>query len=204
VWACGVGATCTEGGPGDLGSPGSPSPNEDKRCPSASASLNALPHGGGILFSGTAEVGVGAAGATVNGTASLGANNLFVDNDGNVSTGTFVSGDAVAYAGENHVAAAPAQTKVAPPSVVGASAGVGAFFFLTNAQSAYQLSGPFATTNINIGMGPKMSFTFSYDPASKTWLFAVNPPALGLGAGVSGSVVTTSTKVFDFKNSGCH
>jgi hypothetical protein len=188
-------------GPGD----DQKNPNDkDKPCPSSSSSLvNMLPHGGGVLFSGSAEGGVGQTGATAQGSVSLGGNNLFVDNNGNVSTGTFVSGAAVAYSGD-HVVAAPAQTKVSPPAVVGAYAGVGGYFFLTNAQSAYQESGPFATVNLNIGVGPKLSFTFSYDPSSKVWLFGVNPPPLGYGWGLSGSVVTTKTHVFDFKNNGCH
>jgi RHS repeat-associated protein len=152
------------------------------------------PHGGGIYGSGGAEAGVGDAGAAATVSAGRGG---FVDSNGHVSSGQFLSGGTMAYAGE-HAVGAPTQT--ATPGAGGASAGLGAYLFLTNAQSVSQLSGPFQTYSVNVGIGiAQISVQLSV--GGGIWELGVSPPFAGATAGASASKLTTTTVA---TGGGCH
>ena len=156
---------------------------------------SALPHGVGISAGGGAEAGLPKAlGAGANG--AVGAGEFYSSTTG-FSHGGFAEGGATAYAG-NLAVGAPAQTSA--PGVALASVGAGASIFVTNAQSVQQLSGPFTTYSLNVGVGP---FQFSAQLAlgGNIWDFSLSPPLGGVTFGVSGSKITTNTVT---TSGGCH
>jgi len=106
-----------------------------------------------------------------------------------VSTGATATGGAVAYAGK-HDAAAPKQDR--PARNLGASAGAGAFVFVTNATSASQLSGHFQTRTLNVGYGPAQ-FTIQLSTGKGIWELSISPPYGGASIGGSVSSITTET-----------
>jgi RHS repeat-associated protein len=159
-----------------------------KVCPPKSAGLLSLaPRGIGVLLNGEISAGGALAGGIAQGAYGSG---VYVDNNGNISTGgLWGSGGAALYAGSNSIAT-PQQSKV-DPFVVGAYAGGGGGVYLTNSQSQNQLGGPFAQWNASIGWGPGYSFSLAYDNVSGIWIFSVTN---GPGVGVAGSAMTTNTK----------
>jgi hypothetical protein len=63
--------------------------------------------------------------------------------------------------------------------------------FLTNAQSAQELTGPFTTDSLDIGVGPfQTGFQLSY--GGGIWQFGWSPPFAGLTFGLSYSEVVTN------------
>ncbi len=164
-------------------------------CPQIDGLASLLPRGGGVSMGGIADAGVpGLAGAAAQVSTGAGA---FVDANGNVSTGDYVSGGAVAYAG-NAVAGAPRQDS--QPRVLGAAVGGGFSGFLTNAQSVHQLSGHFRSITANVGIGPfQISVNVSF--GNGIWQASFSPPVAGVTAGLSVTDITTNTET---SGGGCH
>lgn len=77
---------------------------------------------------------------------------------------------------------------------LGAYAGAGPFAFVTNATSVNQLSGHFATTTLNVGVGP-VKFSLQLSTGNGIWEFSVGPPipVVSPGIGFSVSHITTET-----------
>ena len=134
---------------------------------------------------GNGDAGVGLAGATASG---FGGGGLFYDSSTGAPDGLFAEGAALAYA-MTHVAAAPSQS--VQPGVLGAYAGAGASIFLTNARSVQQLSGPFTTYSLNIGLGP-VKFSVQYAFAGSTKVLSVGPPYAGVSIGASATRTVTN------------
>lgn len=139
-----------------------------------------------VGYGGSVDAGLGATGVTGTGSVNGG---LFYNSGSSFSAGASATGGTAAYALGN-VAGAPTQT--GQPFNLGAYAGVGPT--VTNAGSVQQLSGPFTTLTLNVGIGPvkgslQMSFT------NGIWEFSVGPPIpyAAPGIGVSVSKVTTNT-----------
>jgi RHS repeat-associated protein len=138
------------------------------------------------------DLGAGLAGASSTGSVDFG---LFHNSAGGVASGysggAFASGAATAYAG-SHVVGAPTQTSSTVFSL-GAYAGAGANVLLTNGASSQQVSGPFTTVSINVGIGvANLGVQVSF--GSGIWEVSVTPPVVSVGIGAAGSVVTTNTK----------
>lgn len=74
-------------------------------------------------------------------------------------------------------------------AILGLFAGVGGGAFLTNADSANDLKGPFDTFNFNIGVGPGQ-FSLQFGISCGTWIISAT---VGPGAGVDGSRYPTNT-----------
>jgi RHS repeat-associated protein len=145
-----------------------------------------LPRGAGVLFGGSADAGVpGVVGAEVNGSAGVGA---FYSGNAGPSVGAFASGGAAAYAGGYSASAVPGVR----PIVAGASLGAGFSGFITNAQSAQQLSGPFTTYSLNVGFG-HIQGTVSLSVGGGIYQLGVSPAFAGLSSGASASKMTTTT-----------
>ena len=144
------------------------------------------PHGGGVGVGGTADAGVVVTGAAATGSIAGG---VFYKPGKGLSTGATATGGAVAYAGKKD-AGAPKQDR--PARNLGASAGAGAFVFVTNATSANQLSGHFQTTTLNVGFGP-IQATIQLSTGNGIWELSVSPPYGGASIGASVSRVTTET-----------
>lgn len=147
------------------------------------------PHGFGIGLMGgaNAEAGVVAAGAAAQTSPGGG---FFRNSTDGWSGGTFDSGGATAYAGSSSTGT-PAQTST--PAVGGLSLGGGASLFLTNAGSVQQLSGPFNTYSLNLGVGP-LQFSAQLATGGGIWQFSLSPPFAGATFGFSGSKMVTSTE----------
>jgi len=105
------------------------------------------------------------------------------------SGGTFAGGGATAYAGGSNVSV-PAQQS--SPGVLGASAGGGASVFVTNAQYVQELSGPFTTYSLNVGLGPTR-FSAQLALGGNIWDLSLSIGPMGATYGLSGSRVTTNT-----------
>ncbi|HEV2495394.1 MAG TPA: hypothetical protein VG204_20235 [Terriglobia bacterium] len=123
---------------------------------------------------------------------------MFLSSSGSPSAGTFEAGGVAAYldSGSNNIAA-PAQTKV-DPYVLGGYAGAGGGVFITKAQSASQLEGPFAQWNADIGLEGKASLSLAY--SNGIWIFSVT---VGSGYGVAGSALTTTTATQNVAGTSC-
>jgi hypothetical protein len=104
-----------------------------------------------VLFAGEGAAGLGS-GADAQGSLGGG---VFLDEYSGVPEGALVSYATTANFGSRVL---QYQLNTAPPGVVGAYAGVGFSGMVTNARSADQLSGPFTTRSVNVGIGP---FRFS-------------------------------------------
>ena len=156
---------------------------------------NGLGTGGAGVGAGyNLDAGVGAAGASSTGGVGAGA---FRNSGSGFSGGLFGSGGATAYAG-SHIAGAPTQTR--STFSLGAYAGAGANFFFTNAGGAQQLSGPFTTVSINVGVGvANLGVQLSF--GGGIYQLSVTPPLASVGIGAAGSVVTTNTVA---TRAGCH
>ena|GEM_PF-3182714 len=141
--------------------------------------------GFGFLGGGTAEGGVGVAGAGASGSAGAG---IFYSGQSGASAGGFIEGGAFANAGP-HSVGAPTQTDGS--LALGAFAGVGGGLFVTNAGSPQQLSGPFLTFSADIGTPFTGAISFQLSISSNnTFMLSA---AYGPGAGIGGSVMTTTT-----------
>jgi hypothetical protein len=71
---------------------------------------------------------------------------------------------------------------------------------LTNAASSQQLTGPFTTVSINVGVGiANLGVQVSFGRG--IWQVSVTPPLASVGIGAAGSVVTTNTAA---THTGCH
>jgi RHS repeat-associated protein len=164
-------------------------PNKPTPC------KNGLGTGGAGVGAGyNVDAGVGAAGASSTGGVGAGA---FHNSGSGFSGGLFGSGGATAYAG-SHIAGAPTQTS--STFSLGAYVGAGANFFFTNAGGAQQLSGPFTTVSINVGIGvANLGVQLSF--GGGIYQLSVTPPLASVGIGAAGSVVTTNTVA---THAGCH
>ncbi len=144
------------------------------------------PHGGGVGVGGAADAGVVITGAAATGSIAGG---VFYKPGKGLSTGATTTGGAVAYAGKKD-AGAPKQDR--PARNLGASAGAGAFVFVTNATSANQLSGHFQTRTLNVGYGPVQA-TIQLSTGNGIWELSISPPYGGASIGGSVSSITTET-----------
>lgn len=142
--------------------------------------------GVGVLGGGTGEGGVGVAGTGASGSTGAG---IFYSGPNGASAGGFIEGGGFANAG-SHMVGAPAQTNGSMG--LGGFAGGGGGFFVTNAGSPQQLSGPFLTFSADIGtpFTGALSLQFSIS-SNNTFMFSAT---YGPGAGVAGSAMTTTTK----------
>lgn len=121
---------------------------------------------------------------------------LFYDEASGTSAGRFAT-----YGAATRVLQVSFATpKQGPPVMAGAFAGVGFSGFLTNARSVNQLSGPFQTSTLNVGVGP-FKFSASLSTGGGIWELSFGPPFAGVGAGLSVSSVVTNTVT---SNGGCH
>jgi RHS repeat-associated protein len=148
-----------------------------------------LPHGGGVGVGGSADLGVVATGASATGSLAGG---VFYQPGKGVSAGGTATGGAVLYAGK-HTLGAPKQDQGRTANL-GAYAGAGPFAFVTNATTVNQLSGHFATTTLNVGVGP-VKFSLQLSTGNGIWEFSVGPPipVVSPGIGFSVSHITTET-----------
>ncbi len=148
-----------------------------------------LPHGGGVGVGGSADLGVVATGASATGSIAGG---VFYQPGKGVSAGGTATGGAVLYAGK-HTLGAPKQDQGRTANL-GAYAGAGPFAFVTNATTVNQLSGHFATTTLNVGVGP-VKFSLQLSTGNGIWEFSVGPPipVVSPGIGFSVSHITTET-----------
>jgi len=155
----------------------------DQKCDAPSL----LPHGIGLQIGGNAELGApDLAGIGGSASKSLG---VFNDPNAGLSAHGFESGGGLAYAGA-HSTGAPAQNSSS--SILGASFSAGAAGFLTNATSVQQLSGPFTTYSLNIGVGPaQVSVQLSI--GGRIWQLSLSPPLAETTEGLSVSKMMTST-----------
>jgi RHS repeat-associated protein len=145
-----------------------------------------LIHGIGLSGGANAEAGAGLAGAAAQVSAGGGA---FHNSNGGWSRGSYTTYGAAANA-LNAVAGTPAQSST--PVVAGASFGGGASVFVTNAQSVQQLTGPFTSYSLNVGVGPAQ-FSAQLSVGGGIWQFGVSPPYAGETLGLSVSKITTNT-----------
>jgi RHS repeat-associated protein len=167
-----------------------PPPAHNNRCGTPSL----LPHGGGISGNLAAELGLArVAGASIQTSGGAGA--FYSENKG-FSLGAFRSGANVLVLGDRSYAQPQQRTT---PQVMGGSISAGGALFVTNAQSAQQLSGPFTTYSLNVGFGPaKVSAQLSV--GGGIWQLTLGPPGAGATLGASTSKVTTTTVA----TGGCH
>ena len=147
-----------------------------------------LPQSAGLSFGASADAGTGIAGVSAG--ASAGGGNL---NRG--SFGAFASGGAAAYAGSMSAST----SRGAAPGVLGLSAAAGFSLYVTNAQSAQQLAGPFTTYTGIAGFGP-VQLGGSLSVGGGIYQLSISPPFAGVALGVSGSRITNSTRA----SPGCH
>ncbi len=145
------------------------------------------------------DLGVAAAGASSTGGVGAGAfHNRGGGFTSGYSTGAFASGGAAAYAG-SHVAGVPQQSG-STVFALGAYAGAGANLFVSNAASVQQLSGPFTTPSVNVGVGVA-NLGVQVSLGGGIWQFSITPPIASVGIGFAGSVITTNTVT---TRTGCH
>lgn len=114
---------------------------------------------------------------------------MFYDSKTGFSDGLFATGAALANF-FSHVAAAPSQS--VQPGVLGAYAGAGGSVFFTNARSVQQLSGPFTTYSLNVGVGP-YKFSVQYASGGSVKVLSIGPPYAGVSIGGSITRTTTNT-----------
>lgn len=144
-------------------------------------------HGGvGITGGANADLGLAVAGATASGSGGGG---LFYDSKTGFSDGLFATGAAVPNF-FSHVAAAPSQS--VQPGILGAYAGAGGSIFITNAGSVQQLSGPFTTYSLNVGVGP-YKFSVQYASGGSIKVLSIGPPYVGVSIGASITRIVTNT-----------
>lgn len=153
---------------------------KDEQCPSTGMFPNAY----GFAWGGSSELGIPGARAG----AATGASG-YVINPSRGSVGGFASGGAL-IRGEHGGSGVP--TQGSDSWVGGASVGFGLFGVLTNAQSAQQLSGPFTTYSLNVGLGP-VSLSANLSVSGKIWELTVSPPGANVGLGASASRLRTTT-----------
>lgn len=118
-----------------------------------------------------------------------------------INAGAFASGGVGANF-LNHGASAPG-ANLNGRNFVGAGGGVGGGIFLTNASQASQLSGPFATWNVDLGWlaNGAAQFAVGTDSAGNTiWTFSFT---LGGGGGALYHNITTNTVVKGTGKGGC-
>ena len=145
------------------------------------------------------DLGVAAAGASSTGGVGAGAfHNRGGGFTSGYSAGAFASGGAAAYAG-SHVAGVPQQSG-STVFALGAYAGAGANLFVSNAASVQQLSGPFTTLSVNVGVGVA-NLGVQVSLGGGIWQFSITPPIASVGIGFAGSVITTNTVT---TSTGCH
>lgn len=165
---------------GESSNEGSGEGGDQNRCPKTGIGPNAI----GAALGGNAEIGL----PKVGGAAATGSAGAVV-NPNRGSIGGFISGGRASYHGGT-VSGSPRQD--ASATVIGASASAGFSWVLTNAQSAQQLSGPFTTYALNIGIGP-YQLSGSLSVSGKIWQLNISPPGGGLTAGASYSKIKTNT-----------
>jgi RHS repeat-associated protein len=196
----GVGNTCNPGPPPPPAAPKPPTPAQhvagaipQQGGPTVSAasavstprptSPASFTAGGGL--GGNVEVGIGVAGAGANGSINQA---ISVNSNGQVSAGVVGNNGAVAYVGNSSIGD-PNQSGT--PLIVGAYGGGGINGFISNA-SIPDLSGPFQTTSVNIGIGEVSgSVQISTDTAGH-WVLS---GTVGPGGGFSAWNMTTTTEV---------
>jgi hypothetical protein len=134
-------------------------------------------HGGGLIGTGDAEIGMGP-GAAAQGFAGA---------------GLYTNGAGVFYGSGT---LSPDQFDIGPGKnkwVYGGYVGAGMGVFLTNATNNKGLDGDFQVYNLNVGEGPfKITAGLGVDD-NGTWQFTFGPPATGVGHGVSVSAYHTTT-----------
>ena len=152
--------------------------------------------GAGILVGADAGTGLGFVGAGGNVGAGVG---LFGGNG--INAGAFASGGVGGNFGSQGASAPSANLN--GRNFVGAGGGVGAGIFLTNASQASQLSGPFATWNVDLGWlaNGAAQFAAGTDSVGNTiWTFSFT---LGVGGGGLYHNITTNTVVKGTGKGGC-
>jgi RHS repeat-associated protein len=116
------------------------------------------------------DLGVATAGASSTGGVGAGAfHNRGGGFTSGYSAGAFASGGATTYAG-SHVIGIPQQSS-STVFALGAYAGAGTNLFVTNAASVQQLSGPFTTLSVNVGVGVAKLGGGRVHPSQGTFLF---------------------------------
>ncbi len=145
------------------------------------------------------DLGVAAAGASSIGGLGAGAfHNRGGGFTSGYSAGAFASGGAAAYAG-SHVAGVPQQLG-STVFALGAYAGARANLFVSNAASVQQLSGPFTTLSVNVGVRvANLGVQVSFDGGHLAVFY--HTPIASVGIGFAGSVITTNTVT---TRTGCH
>lgn len=111
------------------------------------------------------------AGAAVQGSLGIGG---FLDNNRRPTVAAFNTTGAAANAG-NCAADSPSQNSL---GVLLGSISRGVSRFLTNAQSKRQLSGPFTTRTLDVGVGP-YQVSVSLSTGGGIWQLSFNPPWRG-------------------------
>jgi len=186
--------TATGLGKADVPTVGTSPNNGTKTCANGVGS-GGIGLGGGYNL----DLGVGLAGASSTGGAGAGAfHNKGGGFTSGYSGGAFASSGATAYAG-SRVVGAPTQSS-STVFALGAYAGAGANLFISNAASVQQLSGPFTTLSVNVGVGVA-NMGVQLSTGGGIWQLSVTPPIASLGIGFAGSVVTTNTVA---THTGCH
>ena len=130
--------------------------------------------GWGLLASASGAAGMGNGNPGAAGTASVGAG-MFI-NGGGANLGVYASAGGVAG---KHV------------DVNGVGAGVGLGAFLTNAGNAQSLSVTTNTAFINVGFVWDIGVSISW--GNGIWIVEVNPPGSGVGGGIGGAAISTTT-----------
>jgi RHS repeat-associated protein len=144
--------------------------------------------GFGGIGSASGEVGLSWFGAGANASAGGG---LFWGGAQGANLGGFASAGGF-FGGPGYGPSYPAQKPSncdEPNTAFGAFGGIGAGAFLTNANSAKDLAGPFTNYNYNIGFGP-LQFSLQIGVSGSTWIGSLT---LGPGVGASGSSFQTNT-----------
>jgi RHS repeat-associated protein len=142
---------------------------------------------GGPIGSGSAEGGlINGAGAS----ASVGGGVFWGGSQG-LNIGGFASGGAF-VGGSDISASAPAPLPGGTTGAIGAYAGVGSGFFITNATTVGELKGPFNTYSINTPIG-----SLQLGVSGSTWIFSATcgVPPCGIGVGAAASTYPTNTVV---------
>jgi RHS repeat-associated protein len=146
-------------------------------------------YGFGFIFGGSGEAGALNYGG-VGGTVSAGAG-LFGGGSEGLNLGGFGSAGGYSnipnHGGVNQYPQDPVDGT--ENGILGLFGGVGGGAFLTNANSAEDLSGPFDTFSLNIGVGPGQ-FSIQFGISCGTWLVSFT---MGPGIGASGSRYPTNT-----------
>ena len=142
----------------------------------------------GGIGSASAEAGLGVVGGGGNVAAGGG---LFWGGTGGVNLGGFASAGGF-LGGPHYGPSYPAQKPAScgqPNVALGGFAGAGIGGFLTNANSASELRGPFTNYNVNVGFGP-VQFSLQIGVSGSTWIGSLT---FGPGYGASVSTFQTNT-----------